>query len=222
MNKVIYPVILCLLLTACGSAAEAPRSNNSQTGVDAALQARMEEKNKKDNTAAGASDEQQAGESFGEAAAVGETPAGASESVEIAAAATDTGISGDGQLAAKAMAALGTDSIDVDLTQLSSTMVYSEVSNMTMAPGDYIGKTVLMNGTCATFEDIATGQVYYACVIADATACCAQGIEFELTDDYAYPDDYPAVEEEIIVTGVFDTYQEGAYTYFTLRNARLI
>ena len=46
----------------------------------------------------------------------------------------------------------------------------------------------------------------------DATACCAQGIEFVLTEDYVYPDDYPEVDEEICVVGVFDTYQEGDYT----------
>ncbi len=37
--------------------------------------------------------------------------------------------------------------IDVDLTQLSSTMVYSEVYNMINTPEDYIGKTVKMSGT---------------------------------------------------------------------------
>ena len=40
----------------------------------------------------------------------------------------------------------GTDGVDVDLTRLSSTMVYSEVYNMMNAPGDYIGKTIKMTG----------------------------------------------------------------------------
>ena len=39
-----------------------------------------------------------------------------------------------------------TDGVDVDLTRLSSTMVYSEVYNMMNAPGDYIGKTIKMTG----------------------------------------------------------------------------
>ncbi len=42
--------------------------------------------------------------------------------------------------------AQSTDGIDVDLTKLSSTMVYSEVYNMMYTPDDYIGKTVKMNG----------------------------------------------------------------------------
>ena len=39
-----------------------------------------------------------------------------------------------------------TDGVDVDLTRLSSTMVYSEVYNMMYAPDDYIGKTIKMTG----------------------------------------------------------------------------
>ena len=107
------------------------------------------------------------------------------------------------------------DEIDVDLTKLSSTMVYSEVYNMITSPDQYIGKTVKMKGPFAFYYDEATDTRYYACIIRDATACCAQGIEFVLTDDY------PQVDEEICVVGVFDTYRDGEYTYCTLRNARL-
>ena len=46
-------------------------------------------------------------------------------------------------------------------------------------------------------------------IIQDATACCAQGMEFVLTDEYSYPDDYPDEGSEITVMAVFDTYQEG-------------
>ena len=113
------------------------------------------------------------------------------------------------------------DGVDVDLTVLSSTMVYAEVYNMMASPEKYIGKTVKMKGLFAYYHDEATDNYYFACIIQDATACCAQGIEFVLTDDYVYPDDYPEVDEEICVVGVFDTYQEGDYTYCTLRNAIL-
>ncbi len=112
--------------------------------------------------------------------------------------------------------------IDVDLTVLSGTMVYSEVYNMMASPEMYIGKTVKMKGPFAYYHDEATGKYYFACIIQDAAACCAQGIEFILTDDYIYPDDYPELDEEICVVGVFDTYQEGDCTYCTLRNAALV
>ena len=110
-----------------------------------------------------------------------------------------------------------TEGIDVDLTTLSSTMVYSEVSNMMVNPDQYMGKTVKMSGTMSVYHDTDNGQDYYACVIADATACCSQGIEFETTDKL-----YPPEGSEVTVTGVFDTYEENGYQYCTLRGAELI
>lgn len=115
----------------------------------------------------------------------------------------------------------GEEGVDVDLTVLSSTMVYGEVYNMMVAPESYVGKTVKMDGLFSAFHDETTDKYYFACIIQDATACCAQGIEFELTDEYSYPDDYPEEGGDICVIGVFDTYEESGNTYCTLRNARL-
>ena len=67
-----------------------------------------------------------------------------------------------------------------------------------------------------------SGIYHYACLIQDATACCAQGIEFELNETYDHPEDYPSEGEEVIVEGVFDTYMEKGYTYCTLRDGVLI
>ena len=114
------------------------------------------------------------------------------------------------------------ETIDVDLTKLSSTMVYSEVYGMLTNPSDYIGKTVKMNGQFAMYHDEALDQYYFACVIADATACCQQGLEFVLAGDYTYPDDYPALDSEITVIGEFQTYMEGTQQYCHLTNAEFI
>ena len=113
----------------------------------------------------------------------------------------------------------GTEGIDVDLTKLSSTMVYSEVYNMMTVPEDYIGKKVKMEGQFAIYEDENAGKIYFACIISDATACCQQGIEFELKDDLKYPDDYPELGTDVVITGDFDTYSEGDKEYCILRNA---
>lgn len=103
--------------------------------------------------------------------------------------------------------------IDVDLTALTSTMVYSEVYNMLITPDDYIGKTVKMKGQFAVYPNDNTGEEYFAVIIADATACCQQGLEFVLNDEYSYPDDYPEVGTEVEVTGEFQTYKEGDLIY---------
>ena len=107
--------------------------------------------------------------------------------------------------------------VDVDLTKLSSTMVYSEVYNMMTEPDKYLGKRVRMRGSFAYAE--GDNRYYFACLISDATACCAQGIEFILKDERKFPEDYPSKGTEITVVGVFDTYMEGTYRYCQLIDA---
>ncbi len=110
-----------------------------------------------------------------------------------------------------------TEQIDVDLTKLSSTVVYSEVYQMMTSPDDYIGKTVRMNGSFAIYQN--EGKNYFACLIADATACCQQGIEFVLRGEHKYPQDYPKLGTNVTVTGVFGTYYEGENRYCQLSDA---
>ena len=111
------------------------------------------------------------------------------------------------------------ETVDVDLTALSSTMVYSEVYNMLTAPEDYMGKTIKMNGAFNYYEDTVNNVTYYACVIMDATACCAQGLEFVPAKNLSFPDEFPADGDMITVIGTFDTYMDGDYELCTLRNA---
>lgn len=115
-----------------------------------------------------------------------------------------------------------TEGVDIDLTTLSSTLVYSEVYNMMTLPEEYIGKTIRMEGMFSYYRDDTTGKDYFACIIQDATACCAQGIEFELEGNHKYPDDYPEEGGYVKVEGVFTTYKEGEYEYCTLKNAHML
>ena len=120
------------------------------------------------------------------------------------------------------------DGVDVDLTVLSSTMVYSEVYNMLYNdPAHYLGKTVKARGGFSIYQLVTDGvlqpdPVAYACIIADATACCAEGMEFVLEGDYTYPDDYPELGAEITVIGEFQSYEENGMTWYHLVNARLV
>ena len=106
--------------------------------------------------------------------------------------------------------------VDVDLTNLSSTMVYSKVYEMLTKPEDYVGKTVKMKGTFAVYNGTQYREHYFACVISDATACCQQGMEFRLKDGASYPDDYPIEGKTITVVGTFTTYMEGEKKYVEL------
>ncbi len=128
----------------------------------------------------------------------------------------------DSSAASEAEQEEASEEVDLDLTTLSSTMVYSEVYNMMMDPKKYMGKTIKMDGLFATYHDEKKDKYYFACIIQDATACCAQGMEFSLAGDHTYPDDYPELYEEICVIGIFDLYEEDGNTYCTLRDARFV
>ena len=110
--------------------------------------------------------------------------------------------------------------IDIDLTRLSSTMVYSEVYNMMSNPDEYIGKTIRMDGNLAVYK--YPERNYYTCIIQDATACCQQGMEFLWKGDHKYPEDYPNEGDGIIVTGIFDIYYEDQVKYCQLKDATLV
>ena len=99
--------------------------------------------------------------------------------------------------------------VDYDLTQMSSDMVYATVYQMMVAPKEYEGKTFRIDGNFyATYYE-ATKKYYFYCVIQDATACCAQGMEFVWGDgSHIYPDEYPKDNAEIVVEGTFETYRE--------------
>ena len=101
------------------------------------------------------------------------------------------------------------ETVDYDLTQMSSDMVYATVYQMMVSPEEYEGKTFRIDGNFyATYYE-ATKKYYFYCIIQDATACCAQGMEFIWDDgSHIYPDEYPEDNAEIVVEGTFETYRE--------------
>ena len=99
--------------------------------------------------------------------------------------------------------------VDYDLTQMSSSMVFATVYQMMMTPQEYEGKTFRIDGNFyATYYE-PTKKYYFYCIIQDATACCTQGMEFVWDDgSHIYPDEYPDDNAEIVVEGTFETYRE--------------
>lgn len=93
--------------------------------------------------------------------------------------------------------------VDIDLSVMSSTMIYSEVFNMVLMPDEYEGKNLKIKGNFAVYINKANGNRYYSIIIPDATACCQQGIEFIWQGSHSYPDDYPKIGQEIVVTGIY-------------------
>ena len=67
---------------------------------------------------------------------------------------------------------------DVDLTALSSTMRAAEIYNMQSQPGNYVGKTIKMRGNYFASYSEKMNTQYHFVLISDASACCQQGMEF--------------------------------------------
>lgn len=115
--------------------------------------------------------------------------------------------------------------VDIDLTSMGSDMVYATVYQFMVNPGEYIGKTVKMEGTYyASYYD-QIEQYYHYCIIKDAMQCCSQGMEFIWDDgSHVYPDDYPEDGTKIVVTGTFATYrEEGSDSlYCCLRDSNMV
>lgn len=117
--------------------------------------------------------------------------------------------------------------VDVDLTTLSSTMVFAEVSNLVYDPVPYLGKRVRMEGIFSvdhayTLEgEVDYSQNYFYCIIEDALACCAQGLEFSLAGDLQYPDDYPAEGDTVRVVGTVEFFEENGFRHLRLGDAVL-
>lgn len=100
------------------------------------------------------------------------------------------------------------DGIDLDLTSLSSTVVFAEVAAMVRTPEDFVGKTVRMRGQLAVYEANPALDIdyFYTVVIRDATACCQQGMEFVWDGGTL-----PAEGTELVVTGKYQQYDCGGW-----------
>ena len=102
---------------------------------------------------------------------------------------------------------------EIDLTKMSSTMVYSYVFNIINTPDDFIGQRFRMRGTYDEGLWEPTNQTYHYIVIADATSCCAQGMEFTLADKSAA---YPQPGDEIEISGILSIYKEEGNMYLQI------
>lgn len=114
--------------------------------------------------------------------------------------------------------------VDYDLTSMSSDMVYATVFQMVNSPEQYENKSFKISGTYYSIFYEPTGKYYHYCIIQDATACCAQGIEFVWDDGaHVYPDEYPERGTQVVISGIFETYTEndGKSMYCRLADASL-
>lgn len=109
-----------------------------------------------------------------------------------------------------------------DLTSMDGDMVYAAVFRMTADPESYEGKTIRIRGTYRQEYNQVTDLHRHFCMIQDAMACCAQGIEFVNSNGNGnISGEDPEDDEDIIVEGTFETYnREGdSRLYYRLKDA---
>ncbi|WP_143064199.1 hypothetical protein [Treponema bryantii] len=107
----------------------------------------------------------------------------------------------------------GNSKVDLDLTKMSATMIYTTIFDMLVMPEDYVEKNIKVKGWFETYTDPYTGEIYYAVVVPDATACCQQGLEFIWPGNHTYPDDFPKPGEDITITGLYKITEIDGVTY---------
>ena len=103
--------------------------------------------------------------------------------------------------------------IDLDLTKMSSTMIYSTIFDMLIMPEDYIEKNIKVKGWFETYTNPENGDIYYAVLVPDATACCQQGLEFVWPGNHNYPEDFPTPGNDITVCGRYKLIETDGVTY---------
>ncbi len=114
-----------------------------------------------------------------------------------------------------------TGKVDLDLTKMSATMIYSTMFDMLVMPEDYVEKNIKVSGWFETYTDPQTAELYYAVVVPDATACCQQGLEFVWLGEHSYPADFPDTGADITVTGVYKLIENNGITYNYLEASKV-
>lgn len=93
--------------------------------------------------------------------------------------------------------------VDLDLSKMSGDMIYALVFQFMIEPENYEGKTIRMRGTYDSFYNDALQKNADCCIITDALACCAQGLEFELANEADKNATQLVPGHEITIRGIF-------------------
>jgi len=92
----------------------------------------------------------------------------------------------------------GQPRIDLDLTKMSASLIYSNVFNMMVDPDSFKGKTIKVDGNFRILNG-PNGEIAWTVIVPDATACCEQGLSFT----WGFGEDVPATDTPVTVTGIF-------------------
>ena len=111
---------------------------------------------------------------------------------------------------------------DFDLTKMSATMIYSTIFDMLIMPEEYVEKVIKVKGWFETYTNPESGELFYAVVVPDATACCQQGLEFIWPGDHHSPADFPDPGQDVTVTGRYKLVDKDGFAYNYLEATEVV
>ena len=124
------------------------------------------------------------------------------------------------QQAAETTVVDNTEKIDLDLSNMNYNMLSSVLFDIMSMPENYENKRVKISG--GYYESEYEGKKYFSVITWDATACCPAGLDFIPPDIMKYPDDFPAQDQQITVTGLFKTIEEDGIDNLVLQAETII
>ncbi len=102
---------------------------------------------------------------------------------------------------------------DIDLKDLSYPIVFAQVYDIAREAEKHVGKTLRMQGSYYGAQQLETDEVVHLILVTDSAGCCEVALEFAVTGNPAWPDDFPPNNSEILLTGVLDTITAGEQVY---------
>ncbi|MCL2058004.1 MAG: hypothetical protein FWH01_02950 [Oscillospiraceae bacterium] len=151
--------------------------------------------------------------------AAGCAPAGSARGTAGAAAGATANSTGVAAGAASGAAVAGASTsveqtVDVDLTKMSGTMVFALIYDMYSKPDDYIDKTVRMSGPYQGIYYEKEQKLYHYLLVDDSSACCQQSLEIRFDGDRAYAGALPENNAYIEIVGVFKSYSDMGSSFY--------
>ena len=98
--------------------------------------------------------------------------------------------------AALLCAASGEQTVDVDLSACNRKMTFAQMKQVYNFPQDYAGKLFRLNGQFCYSQLYGQAKI----IICDTTGCCDVTVFFQPSQALTYPDDYPPLYADILLT----------------------
>jgi uncharacterized membrane protein YcgQ (UPF0703/DUF1980 family) len=100
-----------------------------------------------------------------------------------------------------------------DVIEIREKLFVAQTNDIYFNAGDYLGKTIRLEGVFDVFDDPNTGTTYRS-VIRYGPGCC--GIDANPGFEVDWEGGYPSQNDWVEATGVLVEYDEGGYKYLRL------